>query len=258
MALDYFVVRRPYMLAHRGASAYAPENTVAAFDRALALRTDGIETDIRVTRDGVLVLMHDATVDRVTDGTGPLSDLDYDAVSRLDAGVGFGNEYPDARVPRLDEFLARYGGRVPLCLEIKQPGTEAAIVTAVADRGLTADAPPSDVAPPGGLSLPHVVYSSFSFESCEALRLLAPRAVVGFLTPVFDEAMIERVRAAGLGQICPRIDTCTLALVASAHDHGLSVRAWGVRERENLRAALAVGIDGTTCNWPDWTLTPSR
>lgn len=258
MALDYFVVRRPYMLAHRGASAYAPENTFAAFDRTLALRADGIETDVRVTRDGVLVLMHDATVDRVTDGMGLLSDLDYDAVSRLDAGVAFGNEYPGERVPRLVDFLARYGGRVPLCLEVKQPGTETAIVATVADRGLTADAPPSDVAPPGSAALPPVVYSSFSFDACLSIRRLAPKAVVGYLTPIFDEATIERVRAAGVSQICPRVDTCTPVLVDRARDYGLSVRVWGVRDRENLRSAIVAGIDGTTCNWPDWTLTPSR
>src|SRR5919201_2276293 len=128
--------RRPYLLAHRGASGYAPENTIAAFERALALRADGVETDLRASNDGVLVLMHDERVDRTTDGEGAVAVLTLDELRRLDAGGSYGPRFAGERVPTLDELLSRYGGRLPLCLEVKQPGIEARLVAAVRERGL--------------------------------------------------------------------------------------------------------------------------
>src|SRR5581483_9653967 len=125
MALGYVLVRRPYMLAHRGASAYAPENTFAAFDRAIALKSDGIETDVRASKDGRLVLVHDARVDRTTNGEGAVAELSFVELQALDAGSGFNPRFAGERVPTLEAFLDRFGGRLPLCLEVKQPGVEA-------------------------------------------------------------------------------------------------------------------------------------
>src|SRR4051794_15279621 len=122
MPLVYLLVRRPYMLAHRGASAYAPENTFAAFDRAVALRTDGIETDVRASKDGALVLVHDERVDRTTDGEGRVHDLTLAELQLLDAGVPFNPRFAGERIPTVDALLDRHGGRLALCLEVKQPG----------------------------------------------------------------------------------------------------------------------------------------
>src|ERR671934_1125696 len=99
MPLGYLLVRRPYMLAHRGASAYAPENTFAAFERALALRADGIETDVRASKDGQLVLVHDERVDRTTDGEGRVSDLSFAELQELDAGASFNPRFAGERIP---------------------------------------------------------------------------------------------------------------------------------------------------------------
>src|SRR5829696_1787768 len=145
MALGYMLVRRPYMLAHRGASAYAPENTVAAFDRAIALRTDGIETDVRASSDGVLVLLHDERVDRTTDGEGRVHELSFEALARLDAGAPFSPRFAGERIPTAEAFLERYGGRLPICLEVKQVGVEAELVELVRQRGLLAPVPAEDV-----------------------------------------------------------------------------------------------------------------
>lgn len=256
--MEYLLVRRPYLLAHRGASGYAPENTIAAFERALALRADGVETDLRASNDGVLVLMHDERVDRTTDGEGAVAELTLDELRRLDAGGSYGPRFAGERVPTLDELLSRYGGRLPLCLEVKQPGIEARLVAAVRERGLLKPAPKVELRSRDQTALPPVSFSSFSFESCRAVKQEAPEAPVGFLATTFDEATIERVAEARLGQICPRADHCTPDLVFKARDRGLSVRAWRVNDRETLRAAVDAGVDGLTCNWPDWTLTPSR
>ncbi|HEY3108737.1 MAG TPA: glycerophosphodiester phosphodiesterase family protein [Chloroflexota bacterium] len=258
MALGYLLVRRPYVLAHRGASAYAPENTLAAFERAVALQSDGIETDVRASRDGVLVLVHDERVDRTTDGEGRVDELSFDELQRLDAGRPFNPRFAGERVPTVEALLERYGGRLPLCLEVKQVGVEERLVELVRQRRLLQPLPSEDVAPREQIALPPVSFTSFKLESCLALRQAAPEAMVGFLTSDFDDLTIKRVAEAKLAQICPRADACRADRVLAARDRKLSVRAWGVSEREVLRDAVKAGVDGLTCNWPDWSLQPTR
>jgi len=258
MALGYMLVRRPYVLAHRGASGYAPENTFAAFDRAIALKSDGIETDVRATKDGVLVLVHDANLDRTTDGEGPVSDLTHAELQKTDAGSTFHPRFAGERVPTAEAFLERYARRLPLCLEVKQPGVEAKLVELVRARDLLHGRPPEDVGSREQLALPPVTFTSFNWDACLAVKKAAPEAVVGFLTRDFSDESIKRVADAGLEQICPIAESCTSERVLAARDRGLSVRAWGVSDRETLRSAVKAGIDGTTCNWPDWSLDPNR
>jgi glycerophosphoryl diester phosphodiesterase len=231
---------------------------MAAFERALALRADGLETDVRASKDGVLVLMHDERVDRTTDGEGPVAELTLEELRRLDAGSNYNPRFAGERIPTLDELLERFGGRLPLCLEVKQPGVEARLVAAVRERGLLKPRPTVELRSTEQAALPPVGFSSFSFDVCLALSKEAPEALIGFLATSFDDATIERVAEAKLGQVCPRIDHCTSELVMKARDRGLSVRAWRVDDREVLRQAVDAGIDGLTCNWPDWTLSPTR
>lgn len=253
MALGYMLVRRPYVLAHRGASGYAPENTFAAFDRAIALKSDGIETDVRATGDGALVLIHDAQVDRTTDGEGPVSGLTLADLQKLSAGSSFNPRYAAERVPTPEAFLERYGGRLPLCLEVKQPGVEAKLVDLVRARDLLNGRPPDDAGSREQLALPPVTFTSFDWDACLAIKKVAPEAVVGFLTRDFSDESIKRVAEAGLEQICPHAESCSSDRVLAARDRGLSVRAWGVSDRELLRQAVKSRVDGATCNWPDWS-----
>jgi glycerophosphoryl diester phosphodiesterase len=97
------------VIGHRGAAAVAPENTWESFEAALDAGVDAIETDVRATRDGVLVLMHDESLDRTTDGAGHVQETPWSVVHTLDAGAWFGEAFCGARVPRLYETLVRYG-----------------------------------------------------------------------------------------------------------------------------------------------------
>lgn len=112
---------RPYVMAHRGASGYAPENTLAAFRLALEQGADLLETDLRFTKDEVLVCIHDATVDRTTDGHGAVSDLTLAEIKKLRIRSEFDDLYPNERVPTLDELLDMTPGDVGLGLELKDP-----------------------------------------------------------------------------------------------------------------------------------------
>lgn len=111
--------RFPLVAAHRGASRLAPENTMAAFERAVQLGARAIELDVQLTADGEAVVIHDATVDRTTDGHGRVSDLARDAVTALDAGAWFGAAFAGERIPRLAEVLDWARSRVFLNIELK-------------------------------------------------------------------------------------------------------------------------------------------
>jgi glycerophosphoryl diester phosphodiesterase len=232
------------IFAHRGASGYAPENTFTAFELARSIGAGGIETDIQVSADGVLVLVHDTKVDRTSNGTGNVADLTWAELSVLDAGGWFDARFAGERIVRFDAFLnwafpvdgPAIG--MTMCLEIKAPAATEATIEMLTARGLTAR--------------PDLQLSSFNWEAAVRAHEAFPGLVVGFLTPRFDEAEIERVLAAGLPQICPRADLLTPELVAAAHGRGLNVRAWGVGSREHLEQVYSSGADGTTLNWPDW------
>ena len=223
------------VIGHRGASSYAPENTFPAFDLALEMGADGLETDIQATQDGVLVLIHDRRVDRTTDGEGPVSEITWARLRELDAGAWFAPRFAGTRIPTLEAFLARYTGRAALALEIKAPGVEAQVVEALRSYDL-------------GKSL---TILSFDWGSVAAVRELAPALRVGWLTRTFDLESIERVRAAGMAQICSKASEVTPELVALAHRQGLEVRTWGVADEALMARVVEAGADGTSINFPD-------
>lgn len=135
--------RRPLIVAHRGASAMAPENTLAAFRAAVELGADAIELDVQRTADGQLIVMHDPTVDRTTDGRGPLAAHSLAALKALDAGGWFGPQFAGERLPTLQEAVNVIEEKAGLFIEIKQgpvfdDSIETAVAAVIQDAGLTA------------------------------------------------------------------------------------------------------------------------
>src|SRR5207247_1736958 len=110
---------RPLIVGHRGAMGYAPENTFASYERAVALGVDAVECDVHLSADGVPVVIHDHTLDRTTDGRGPVRDHTLEQLKRLDAGAWRGAEFAGQRLPTLDELLGWCASRVPLPIELK-------------------------------------------------------------------------------------------------------------------------------------------
>jgi glycerophosphoryl diester phosphodiesterase len=220
-------------IAHRGASGYAPENTRAAFDLAIEMGADKIETDVQLSRDGHLVLFHDTNLDRASDGHGPLADRTLSELQQLDLGGWLGPEFAGQRMLTLQEALDGYLARIPLVLEIKAPRAAQPMMDAI---------PRSE----------RIEITSFDWDALLAARARSATYDFGFLTPVFDTATIERCVAAGLAQICPHVETLTPVLVEAAHSTGLIVRAWGVSRRDHIDHLRQTGADGATCNWPDW------
>ena len=195
------------VIGHRGAASLAPENTFAGFGLALQLGVDVIETDVQRTKDGKLVLFHDARIERTTNGRGWLRRMAWEELRGLDAGSWFHRWYTGERIPLLTDFLQRYGSKIPIELEVKQPGIEQEVVAAVIQHDL----------------LERITFTSFDFSTASHTKDLAPQANVGFLTSNISEKTITRMRNAGITQFCPKAQKVTKALVDMWHAQGLYI-----------------------------------
>ncbi len=232
------VPRRPLVIAHRGASAYAPENTFAAFDLAVEMGAPAIETDVHATADGHLVLLHDERVDRTTNGHGNVSEIDLAEVARLDAGSWFAPQFAGQRVPTVEELFARYGHRVLIRLEVKAPGIEGPLVDLVREAGLLAEEE----------------LASFHLDTVARLSALAPEAHIGYIVGRIDQETIREAVSKGASLITARADLLTREAIQDARGAGLAVGAWALRDDSLLMKVFALGVDSLTTNWPDRAL----
>jgi glycerophosphoryl diester phosphodiesterase len=232
-------------IAHRGASGYAPENTLAAIRLAVEQLSDLVEVDVQRTRDGVLVLVHDTDLSRTTDAARVLpdrapwrvSDLTLDEVRRLDAGSWFAPAYAGEPVPTLEQaldLLVTLG--VGLQLEVKHPRLHPGIVGDVA-RTLQSR--------PVG----NVVVQSFDHEAMHDFAHLAPTTPVGLL----GHPPVRRLPALAsfACQVNPHHRRATAAYVAAVHAAGLECLVWTVDRPADMERALAAGVDGVITNRPD-------
>jgi glycerophosphoryl diester phosphodiesterase len=225
------------VIAHRGASSYAPENTLAAFDLALGMGVHQLELDVHFSRDGHIVVIHDETVDRTTNGSGLVADKTLAELRGLDAGSWFGDKFAAERIPTFGEVLERYKGRVHLHTEIKGRMERLAQRTADLVRGY-------------GMA-DQVTITSFRKTPLEEVRAYAPELPTGWLVTEVSDEVVARARALTLTQICPRANTVTPELVRRLHAEGFVVRAWGVADEALMRQVVEAGADGMTVNFPD-------
>ena len=222
--------------AHRGASEYYPENTLWSFYAGLEMGADGIETDIQRTSDGVLVLHHDDTLERVAGEKGAIRDYTYAQLAAMDFGRFKDQRFEGERIVTLETFLTYFGNHhLHLALEIKQFGVEEQTLACIAAHGCRAS----------------VTLTSFIWESMERVRRLDAQIAAGFLTERITDEMLEKLEKHEIRQICPRVDLTNEADMRLARERGLSVRFWGVKNEELMRRALALGGDGMTVNFPD-------
>ncbi len=229
------------IIGHRGASAQAPENTLPAFERALALGAAGFEMDLRSTRDGVVVSLHDATVDRTTNGRGRLRSYRWAEVQHLDAGRWFGTEFVGTQVPRLEDVLDRFLDCAILCLEVKEPRAGLGLVRLLRRRGLARHR---------GLRV-----ICFAWPAAWLLHAALPGLSVGHLVNRLDNRAIARVARAGLGLVLPRAASLTASLTGAAHRQGIEVWTWDVTGPADCRRLAVCGVDAAIVDDPTWGTT---
>lgn len=220
-----------YVVGHRGAAGEQPENTLKGFRYALDLGVDYVECDVHLTRDGHLVVIHDATVDRTTNGHGAISALSLDRIRSLDAGEG-------ERVPAFDEVLELVAGRAPLLCELKGSGVEEATVAAVDAHGMAEQ----------------VVFTSFSLDRLATVRQWGDHYRIGAILPNASEFEIARAAALGVEAIGVRYTNLCYRILAQAHAAGLQVRAWNPDTLAEQQAMIALGVDGISTNRPSLLL----
>ncbi|MGK5530916.1 glycerophosphodiester phosphodiesterase [Streptomyces sp. URMC 129] len=248
----------PSVVAHRGASGDAPENTLVAADVAAEQGAAWVETDVQRTADGELVLLHDTTLERTTDveevfpdrAPWNVADFTYEEIARLDAGSWFGAEFAGEPVPTLAEFVGRLeanGQR--LLLEMKEPelypGIEAEILDVLAAEGWLAEDRPGD----------RLVVQSFDAASVRTVHELAPDVATGFIGAP-DPADIAEY-AAFADQINPRVSELSADYVAELqsydgpHGEPVLVQTWTVNDGPTAEEVAALGVDGIITNYPD-------
>jgi glycerophosphoryl diester phosphodiesterase len=236
--------RTPLIFGHRGASADAPENTLAAFGQALAQGADGFELDVTLSADGVPVVIHDDTLDRTTNGRGPVGGQTVAALKRLEAGYPerFGQQFAGERVPTLDEVLAAFGDQALINIELKHdrsPGRRlAAEVAALVHAHRLSK---------------RVILSSFQFSNLRRVRALDPGLPIGLLyVSALGGARLVRWLAAGLRPEAHHPGCYTLRPVALSwfHENGLRVNTWTVNDDDDLRRLAAAGADGLITDHP--------
>ena len=227
------------VIAHRGASGHAPENTLAAFRRAIALGAAFIETDLQLSRDSRFVAIHDDTVNRTTNGQGKVHDLSLADLRRLDAGSWFGSEFAGERIPTLEEILEFSKKHdVVFYLELKPSGSwggEHALIGALRESG----------------EIARTVVISFDAGILGALRRIEPTLMTGLLFDGQIDKPLERAVEIGARQLAVRSDLVTPALLTEARKKDLQVVCWTVNQPAHMRLLIEAGVDGIMSDYPD-------
>ena len=221
-------------IAHRGASALYPENTLRAFIGAVDAGADLCEFDVRMTHDGEIVVIHDETVDRTTDGHGPVATMSTSALKRFDAGVRFGVGFSGERIPTLAEVAAALAGRCGMDVELKANGLERRVCGILQGCG----------------AIESSILSSFDWNQLKIAVQLAPGLRLALLAEKNSTVLLEAASALHAHAIAPRFDIADAELCAEAHRRGLAVYAWTVDEESVMRRLIAAGVDGIMTNHP--------
>jgi glycerophosphoryl diester phosphodiesterase len=225
--------------AHRGNSGFAPENTLVAIRQGADLGADLTEIDVRRTSDGHLVLLHDDTVDRTTNGTGPVCEITLADVRALDAGSWKGPEFAGERIPTLGETLALCRQlAMPLMVEIKQDGIAADVVSAIEAAG----------------TVENTIVISFSFDTVAEARRLNAAIPCGWLTGQVDpgtiDAMISRCLRANIMILSAHYSALTPEVVRRLRIRGITVYAWTIDDPETFGHYADMGVDVIASNRP--------
>ncbi len=252
-------IAKPTVIAHRGGAGLRPENTLAAFSHAVALGVDVLEMDIHATADGTLVVIHDSTVDRTTNGSGKVKEMTLAEVRQLDAGYQWspdnGQTFPyrgqGITIPTLEEvFQAFPDTRMNIEIKQREPsiaGTLCDLIRAYAmqEKVLVASFHKTAMQE-FRAACPEVATASYKDEM-RVMYALATLRLIGIYSPVAQAAQVP--------EYWGDIRVITPAFVRGMHARGIQVHAWTINEPEDMQRLLALGVDGIITNYPDRLLT---
>jgi glycerophosphoryl diester phosphodiesterase len=215
-------------IGHRGAAGHAPENTLAAVRKGIALGVDFVEIDIRRTADGRLVVLHDATVNRTTDGKGRIESLCLQDLEKLDAGEG-------EHIPTFAEVLKVATGKTGLMVELKIRGGAQQTVELVREAHFKNP----------------VIYASFLHDELKHVRKADPEAPLMVLFGSLSRASVSRAIKYGASYVGLPHNKATGPLVNSFHRAGLRLFVYTANDPDDIQRVLSLGVDGVISNFPD-------
>lgn len=229
-------------IAHRGAAALAPENTFAAFDKAIELGVDYIELDIQMSKDNKIIVMHDLTVDRTTNGNGYVRDLTLLQLRKLDAGSWFGNEFKNNKIPTLEEVLLKYNDQVLFIIDIKYPekypGIENQLIKILKKYNDDQD-----------LSN-RIMIQSLSIPMIKELHSSLPNLSTGIIFNKFPSIYQLYSLKDTVNFINVQRNYLTHSIIKISHHFDLKVFAWTVNNQNMANELMLLGIDGLVSDYP--------
>jgi len=240
-------------VAHRGGAALMPENTLSAFENALKIGVDQLETDVHLSKDGQVIIMHDPNVATTTNGTGQIKDLTLDELKKLNAAAkNAKGGVTQQEIPTLAQVLDLAKGKAGIQIEIKvgagnarYPGIEQKVIDLVNARGMTND----------------VIIISFDFPTIKDVKALDPRIKTGAIVDQRwfssrasaspEQIVAEIIDTTGADFFMPTSSLVTEALVRAVHARGLKIGTWTVNTAGEMKRLAEWGVDGITTNNPD-------
>lgn len=231
------------VIAHRGFSSIAPENTLIAFQKAIDGKADYFELDVHKTKNDSIVVIHDSSVDKTSSNNtkGEIAEMNYSDLARVKVGYSkkFGDKYANEKIPTLREALELAKGKIKVCIEIKVYGAEEAILKIVDDLGVR----------------DQVILFSFYYPVLAKIRQLDKTIPILFLISKADKMTIDYAKvieanAIGVGSRT----TVTAAFLDFAHQNEIEVWKWTVNEEEEMQQLIDIGLDGLITDYPDKAL----
>jgi glycerophosphoryl diester phosphodiesterase len=216
------------IIAHRGASAYEPENTLRSVKKALELGADMVEVDVRASRDGHIVVMHDAVVDRTTNGKGYVKDMTLEELKRLNAGLG-------ERVPTLQEVAELMGRKAQLVVETKVPEIEKKVLQIIKENELGRQ----------------VLITSFYHPILKRVKELNPNMRTGAIIASRPIKAAQLALDANSNALFPKHVYVDPEMVEEAHRHDITVYPWTIDALNEIEPLIKMGVDGIVTNKPD-------
>lgn len=231
--------RRVLVVAHRGANKFAPQNTVASTLKAIEMKLDFVEIDVRTTKDGRLVLMHNSSVDGTTDGKGEVRNMTFDEIRKLDAGIRFSPNFKGTQVPTIEEYFAASSGKINTYLDWKD--ADAAVLAAAIEKGGAVDTT--------------VVYGS----PIELMELKKINPKIRVMPEADNEKQFETLKASGLKfeAMGANMNTFNAKMGELAHSVGAKVFVDILGQAEScagVKKAIRYGADAVQSDQPDMVL----
>ncbi len=223
--------------AHRGASAYAPENTKVAFEKAIELKANGIELDLQKTKDGKIVIFHDDYIDKKSNGTGKIEEYTYQELLELDFGIWFDNKYKNEKIVLFEDFARDYLDKdLTFAIELKVLGIEKETLEIINKYKVHNN----------------IYITSFLYEALANVRKIDSNIKLSWLIEDrISKENIEKLLRINGNQICPRASLVSKEDIEIANNNGLGVRLWGIDNEEIMKKVYKLNIEGMTVNFPD-------